>query len=81
VMVLLLGNRTMLAQTNERVARHTKSQGRLFMQLERTLAELRDKFAKIIPDSASAVMEGHIESLRKNGAVEMCHGRLSLPMR
>jgi len=53
----------------------------LFMQLERTLAELRDKFAKIIPDSASAVMEGHIESLRKNGAVEMCHGRLSLPMR
>ena len=40
------------------------------MQLERTLAELRDKFAKIIPDGASAIMEGHIESLRKNGAVD-----------
>jgi thiol-disulfide isomerase/thioredoxin len=40
------------------------------MQLERTLAELRDKFAKMIPDGASAIMEGHIESLRKNGAVD-----------
>jgi hypothetical protein len=30
------------------------------MQLERTLAELRDKFAKIIPDVASAIMEGNI---------------------
>lgn len=40
------------------------------MQLERTLAELRDKFAKIIPDSASAIMEGHIESLRKNGSID-----------
>ena len=40
------------------------------MLLERTLAELRYKFAKIIPDSATAIMEGHIESLRKNGAVE-----------
>jgi len=40
------------------------------MQLEQTLGELRNKFAKIIPDSASAVMEGHIESLRKNGAVD-----------
>ena len=40
------------------------------MQLERTLAELRDKFAKIIPDSASAIMEGHMESLRNNGAVD-----------
>ncbi len=70
-MVLLLGNRTMLAQTNERVSRtNTKSLGRLFMQLERTLAELRDKYAKIIPADASAIMEGHIESLRKNGAVD-----------
>lgn len=40
------------------------------MQLKRTLAELRDKFTKIIPDDASAIMEGHIESLRKNGAVD-----------
>ena len=39
-------------------------------QLERTLAELRDKYAKIIPEGASAIMEGHIESLRKNGAVD-----------
>jgi hypothetical protein len=38
------------------------------MQLERTLTELRSKFAKIIPDGASAIMEGYIESLRKNGA-------------
>ena len=40
------------------------------MQLEQTLAALRDKFAKIIPDGASAIMESHIESLRKNGAVD-----------
>jgi hypothetical protein len=40
------------------------------MQLERTLSELRDKFAKIIPEGASAVMEGHIESLRRNGLVD-----------
>ena len=40
------------------------------MQLEQTLAVLRDKFAKIIPDGASAIMESHIESLRKNGAVD-----------
>jgi peroxiredoxin len=40
------------------------------MRLEQTLAELRDKFAKIIPEKASAVMEGHIESLRKTGAVD-----------
>ncbi|WP_213765550.1 peroxiredoxin-like family protein [Caballeronia sp. dw_19] len=40
------------------------------MQLEQTLAALRDKFVKIIPDGASAIMESHIESLRKNGAVD-----------
>jgi peroxiredoxin len=40
------------------------------MQLEQTLAALRDKFTKIIPDGASAIMESHIESLRKNGAVD-----------
>lgn len=40
------------------------------MQLEQTLAELRDKYEAIIPDSASAIMEGHIDSLRKSGAME-----------
>jgi peroxiredoxin len=40
------------------------------MLLERTLAELRDRFAKIIPDSATAVMEGHIESLRKSDVLD-----------
>jgi hypothetical protein len=40
------------------------------MSLAQTLAELRDKFAKILPESATAIMEGHIASLRKNGAVE-----------
>jgi len=40
------------------------------MSLAQTLAELRDKFAKILPESATAIMEGHIESLRKNGAVD-----------
>ena len=40
------------------------------MSLAQTLAELRDKFAKILPESATAIMEGHIESLRKNGALD-----------
>lgn len=40
------------------------------MSLAQTLTELRDKFAKILPESATAVMEGHIESLRKSGAVD-----------
>ena len=40
------------------------------MSLAQTLAELRGKFAKILPESATAVMEGHIESLRRSGAVE-----------
>ena len=40
------------------------------MSLAQTLAELRDKYAKILPESATAIMEGHIESLRKNGAVD-----------
>jgi peroxiredoxin len=39
------------------------------MQLEQTLSQLRDKFAKLIPESTSAIMEGHIESLTKNGAL------------
>jgi peroxiredoxin len=40
------------------------------MSLAQTLAELRDKFAKVLPESATAIMEGHIESLRKSGAVD-----------
>lgn len=40
------------------------------MQLERTLSELRDKFAKMIPEGPSAIMEGHIESLRRSGALD-----------
>ncbi|ADV84468.1 peroxiredoxin-like family protein [Terriglobus saanensis] len=40
------------------------------MSLAQTLVELRDKFAKILPESATAIMEGHIESLRKSGAVD-----------
>jgi peroxiredoxin len=39
------------------------------MQLEQTLSQLRDKFAKLIPESTSAIMEGHIESLTKDGAI------------
>ena len=40
------------------------------MSLRQTLAELRDNFAKILPDSATATMESHIGSLRKNGALD-----------
>lgn len=40
------------------------------MQLEQTLAELKDKFAKILPKSATATMEGHMEFLRESGAVD-----------
>lgn len=40
------------------------------MSLEQTLAELKDKFAKILPESATATMEGHMEFLRKSGAVD-----------
>ena len=40
------------------------------MSLAQALAELRDKFAKILPESATAVMEGHIEFLRKSGAAD-----------
>ena len=40
------------------------------MSLAQKLAELRDKFAKILPESATAVMEGHIELLRKSGALD-----------
>jgi len=40
------------------------------MKLEQTLAELKDKFAKILPESATATMEGHMEFLRQSGAVD-----------
>ena len=40
------------------------------MQLEQTLGQLRDKFAKMVPAEPSAVMEGHIEFLRTSGAVD-----------
>lgn len=40
------------------------------MQLEQTLAELKDKFERILPESASATMEGHMEFLRESGAVD-----------
>ncbi len=40
------------------------------MSLAQTLAELRDKFAKLLPDSATSTMEGHIQSLRTSGAVD-----------
>ena len=33
------------------------------MSLAQTLEELRDKFAKVLPESATAIMEGHIEFL------------------
>ena len=40
------------------------------MSLEQTLAGLREKFAKILPESATLIMEAHIEALRKSGAVD-----------
>jgi peroxiredoxin len=40
------------------------------MQLDQTLAELRDKFAKMIPAEPVAVMERHVEFLRTSGAVD-----------
>ena len=40
------------------------------MPLEQTLAELRDKFAKMIPAEPAAVMEHHVEFLRASGAID-----------
>ena len=40
------------------------------MSLAQTLAELLAKFATILPEGATAIMEGHIESFRKSGAVD-----------
>jgi peroxiredoxin len=39
------------------------------MTLEQTLSQLRERFGKTLPPEPAAVMEGHIDSLRKNGAV------------
>ena len=39
------------------------------MTLEQTLLQMREKFGKMIPAEAAAVIEGHIDFLRKNGAV------------
>jgi peroxiredoxin len=39
------------------------------MTLEQTLSQLRERFGKMLPPEPAAVMEGHIDSLRKNGAV------------
>jgi peroxiredoxin len=47
-----------------------KHKGDLPMELEQTLSHLRDKIAKMIPAEPAAVMEGHIEFLRKSGAVD-----------
>jgi hypothetical protein len=60
-MALLLCNRTCLRKPISASRTNTKAQGRLLMQFERTLAEQRDEFAKIIPDGDSAIMEGHID--------------------
>ena len=38
------------------------------MPLKETLSELRDKFAKMIPERASSIMESHIEYLNKSDA-------------
>ncbi len=40
------------------------------MPLEKTLADLRDKFAKMIPAEPAAVTEHHFEFLRASGAVD-----------
>lgn len=40
------------------------------MSLEQTLAQMREKFGKMLPAEPAAVINGHIESLRKSGAVD-----------
>jgi len=40
------------------------------MTLEQTLSQLREKFGKMVPAGPAAVMEGHIDFLRKSGAVD-----------
>jgi peroxiredoxin len=40
------------------------------MSLEQTLSQMREKFGKMLPAEPAAVINGHIESLRKSGAVD-----------
>jgi peroxiredoxin len=40
------------------------------MTLEQTLSQLREKFGKMLPAASAAVMDGHIDFLRKSGAVD-----------
>ena len=40
------------------------------MRLEQTLAELREKFSKMIPAEPAAVMAHHVEFLRSSGTVD-----------
>jgi peroxiredoxin len=40
------------------------------MALEQTLSQLRERFGKMVPAAAAAVMDGHIDFLRKSGAVD-----------
>jgi peroxiredoxin len=39
------------------------------MTLEQTLSQLREKFGKMVPAAPAAVMDGHIDFLRKSGVV------------
>jgi peroxiredoxin len=40
------------------------------MTLEQTLSQLREKFGKMMPAAPETVMDGHINYLRKSGAVD-----------
>jgi hypothetical protein len=40
------------------------------MTLEQTLSQMREKFGKMLPAEPAAVINGHIDSLRKSGAVD-----------
>ena len=40
------------------------------MTLEQTLSQLREKFGKMVPAATTAVLEGHIDFLRKSGALD-----------
>jgi peroxiredoxin len=40
------------------------------MSLEQTLSQMREKFGKMLPAEPAAVINGHIDSLRKSGAAD-----------
>jgi hypothetical protein len=40
------------------------------MTLEQTLCQLRERFGKMLPAAPAAVMDAHIDFLRKSGAVD-----------